>query len=72
MRVSLLGLFGALCLIAILPATAEAAPLAPNQAIVAPAPKSVIIAQKCGKGYHWVPAGYAKKGKWRSAHCARN
>ena len=37
----------------------------------APAPKNVPVAtHNCGKGQHWVPAGYAKHGKYRAGHCA--
>jgi hypothetical protein len=71
MRVAYLGFFGALSLAAVLPG-AGAAPSAPSQATLAPAAKSVMIAQKCEKGYRWVPAGYAKHGKWRAARCVPN
>ncbi len=27
---------------------------------------------RCGEGGHWVPAGYAKHGKWRNGHCSRD
>jgi len=32
----------------------------------------VNIAGGCGRGYHWVPPGYARHGKWRGGHCAPN
>jgi hypothetical protein len=36
-----------------------------------PISRSVPVAHhKCGKGQYWVPAGYAKHGKYRAAHCA--
>lgn len=50
--------------------TADAAPWPPtgNTAL---APKSVPVAShNCGKGQRWVPAGYAKHGKYRAGHCA--
>jgi hypothetical protein len=28
--------------------------------------------KKCGQGQHWVPAGYARHGKYRAGHCAPN
>ena len=30
----------------------------------------VLIKHHCGKGQRWVPAGYAKKGRYLAAHCA--
>ena len=30
----------------------------------------VLAKHHCGKGQYWVPAGYAKHGKYRAAHCA--
>jgi hypothetical protein len=30
----------------------------------------VPVAHHCGKGRHWIPAGYAKGGKYRAGHCA--
>ena len=30
----------------------------------------VLVKHHCGKGQYWVPAGYAKHGKYRAAHCA--
>jgi hypothetical protein len=30
----------------------------------------VLVKHHCGKGQHWVPAGYAKKGRYLAAHCA--
>ena len=29
-----------------------------------------VATHNCGKGQHWVPAGYAKHGKYRAGHCA--
>ncbi len=47
-----------------------AAPLSGRiSAIVAAAPAVVPIAQKCPQGQRWVPAGYAKHGKYRPGHC---
>jgi hypothetical protein len=30
----------------------------------------VPVAHKCPKGQRWIPAGYARKGKYRAGHCA--
>jgi hypothetical protein len=30
----------------------------------------VLAKHHCGNGQYWVPAGYAKHGKYRAAHCA--
>jgi len=30
----------------------------------------VLVKHHCGKGQCWVPAGYAKKGRYLAAHCA--
>jgi hypothetical protein len=29
-----------------------------------------VASHKCPKGQYWVPAGYAKHGKYRAGHCA--
>jgi hypothetical protein len=49
--------------------TAYATPLASGGMLVAPMAKSVPAAHHCGKGQRWVPAGYAKHGKYRAGHC---
>src|SRR5437667_8777463 len=50
---------------------AVAAPFAANSSILIPISKSVPTASpNCGKGQRWVPAGYAKHGKYRVGHCA--
>ena len=37
------------------------------------AQKGVVhLAASCPPGTHWVEAGYARGGKWREAHCARD
>src|SRR5215469_5248979 len=68
MRVYVLALSSAICLSAVLPALAT--PIAPRGAIITPVSKIVTVAHHCGKGRYWVPAGYAKHGKWRAGHCA--
>ena len=51
--------------------TAFAAPSVPSSVVAGPLSRSVPVAHhKCGKGQYWVPAGYAKHGKYRAAHCA--
>jgi hypothetical protein len=49
---------------------AEATPVGKSVEILAPPSKSIPAASKCGKGQRWVPAGYAKHGKYRAGHCA--
>jgi hypothetical protein len=70
MRVYVLGFLGALGL-AVSFQTAGATPLGLGSIVVAPVSKSVPAAtHNCGKGQRWVPAGYAKHGKYRAGHCA--
>ena len=69
MRISVLVLFAATFLVTSFP-TAEAAPSAPNKEAIALVSGIVPAAQKCGAGQRWVPAGYAKHGKYRAGHCA--
>jgi hypothetical protein len=50
---------------------AGATPSAPSPAAVAATASNVLpVAHHCGKGRHWVAAGYAKGGKYRTGHCA--
>ena len=51
---------------------ATAGPPFPSAAMLAPAAKIVRVGARCGRGWHWVPPGYAKHGKWRDGHCAPN
>jgi hypothetical protein len=70
MRVYLLGLIGALGLVAGLQ-TATATPSLSSSTGLSGPPISVPAAShKCAQGQRWVPAGYAKHGKYRSGHCA--
>jgi len=50
---------------------ASAAPVRlPGGAAIGSLSKSVPVAShKCGEGQRWVPAGYAKHGKYRAGHC---
>lgn len=51
--------------------SAAAAPSLPTRIAVAPISGIVLVAShNCGKGQRWVPAGYAKHGKYRAGHCA--
>jgi hypothetical protein len=69
MRIVALGLLGALSLAAGFP-TADATP-GPIRAPAATVATIVPVAShKCAKGQYWVPAGYAKHGKYRAGHCA--
>lgn len=70
MRIAVLGLVSALGLAVSCPVS-DAAPLGAGSGILAPISKSVpAAAPNCGKGQRWVPAGYAKHGKYRPGHCA--
>lgn len=69
MRILALGLLSALCFAMVLP-SAGATPAGPSSALVAPAARSLPVAHHCGQGQRWVPAGYAKHGKYRAGHCA--
>jgi hypothetical protein len=62
------GLVGA----AVLGAAASAAPAVRDRAGAALSPGVVLVDARCGHGWHYVPAGYARHGKWRDAHCSRN
>lgn len=43
----------------------------PGSAVIGSLPQSMPVAShKCGQGQRWVPAGYAKHGKYRAGHCA--
>lgn len=42
----------------------------PGAAAAGSPSQSVPVAHKCGQGQRWVPAGYAKHGKYRAGHCA--
>jgi hypothetical protein len=69
MRSLMLALVGAVAIAA--SPMAGAAPLATGGSVPAPALKAVPAASHgCPKGQRWVPAGYAKHGKYRAAHCA--
>jgi hypothetical protein len=72
MRSLFLGMLVALGLTAG-PSTANAMPSEVVRTLPAPISMSVPAAShNCGKGQHWVPAGYAKHGKYRGGHCAPN
>ncbi len=69
MRVLVLAFIGALVL-AGGAQTAGAVPLGTGSNVLAPISKVAPVAHKCPKGQYWVPAGYAKHGKYRAAHCS--
>jgi hypothetical protein len=51
--------------------TAGATPSPPTTNTVAPVSHRLLAAtHNCGKGQRWIPAGYAKHGKYRAGHCA--
>jgi hypothetical protein len=75
MRLDVLYLTGALSVLAV-PLSAVAQPARPMQP--AQSDRQVPIGfqeaapaeDTCGPGWRWQEAGYAKRGKWRPAHCA--
>ena len=70
MRSFALGLVAALALAAGLQ-DARATPSVRNSDLAANISQGlVLVKHHCGKGQYWVPAGYAKHGKYRAAHCA--
>ena len=70
MRSVALGLLSALSL-AVAFSTAGATISGPVRTPTATVTTIVPVAShKCAKGQYWVPAGYAKHGKYRAGHCA--
>jgi hypothetical protein len=70
MRAYVIGFIGAVGL-ALGLQTAAATPSVPIRTAAAPLSRIVPAAtHHCGKGQRWVPAGYAKHGKYRAGHCA--
>ena len=57
-----------MCLAVTLP-TAEATPTGQSRESVVSS-NIVTVAHKCPQGQRWVPAGYAKHGKYRVGHCS--
>ena len=55
--------------VAAAPLAAGAVPAGPDKAQSASAQAIVKVDARCGDGWHWVPDGYGRKGKWRPAHC---
>ncbi len=51
------------------PLAAWSAPAATTRSEAKPPPHVITVDYRCGPGWHWVEAGYAKKGKWRDGHC---
>jgi len=68
MRVLLLILVGSLGTVAVLD-RAGATPLSASSPILAPISMPA-ASHNCGTRQRWVPAGYAKHGKYRAGHCA--
>jgi hypothetical protein len=51
--------------------SASSAPLLRSGVAAGAISKAIPVAShKCGQGQRWVPAGYAKHGKYRAGHCA--
>jgi hypothetical protein len=70
MRIPILAFAGMLCLAAGSQST-NGTPLPPSGSLLASASKAIPAAHpSCPKGQRWVPAGYAKHGKYRVGHCA--
>ncbi len=64
-------LSGILCALALGTAAMAAPEMSDNHAL-ARSPDLVLVDARCGHGWHYVPQGYARHGKWRDAHCSRN
>lgn len=71
MRVFMVALLSVVCVAAASP-MAAATPSALGKSMAAPALTVVPVANRCPQGQHWVPAGYAKHGKYRVGHCSPN
>ena len=70
MRLSMVAFIGMLCLAAG-GHSAYGMPLASGGSLLAASSKAILPAKtSCPKGQRWVPAGYAKHGKYRAGHCA--
>lgn len=63
---------GTVCCAIVLAGVASAAPAPRSSGAMPPTPNLVRVDARCGHGWHYVPAGYARHGKWRDAHCSRN
>jgi hypothetical protein len=71
MKLKLLGLLATMSVAAI-PLAASAATEsagAETQSTRTTTQRAVSADDRCGPGMRWVEAGYAKRGKWRPAHC---
>jgi hypothetical protein len=72
MRKLLSSIFSAAICAVALSTDCGAASALPKSDVSAPSAKLILVDARCGRGWHWVPAGYAKHAKWRAAHCARD
>lgn len=72
MRAVSLALASLVCAAALSPVAGASTSAPSERAAAAPDTRIVLAANGCGHGWHWVPAGYAKRGKWRNGHCAPN
>ena len=59
----------AVAAVVVMPLTAQAAPAATARSEAKPPQHVITVDTRCGPGWHWVEAGYAKKGKWRDGRC---
>jgi hypothetical protein len=70
MRTLILAFAGMLCLAAS-SQSIYGTPLPPSGGLPPSASKAIPAAHpSCPKGQRWIPAGYAKHGKYRPGHCA--
>jgi hypothetical protein len=70
MRSFALGLVATLAVAAGLQGAGAAPSLRNSDSAAQVSPSLVLVKHHCGKGQRWVPAGYAKKGRYMAAHCA--
>jgi hypothetical protein len=69
MRIPILAFAGILCLAG--SQSTNGTPLPTSGTLLASASQPILAAShSCPKGQQWIPAGYAKHGKYRAGHCA--
>lgn len=71
MRINTLGLIGiAVAIAPLLSTAAESAPM--EHPAAARANQVIAVTYARSAGQRWIAAGYARHGKWRPGHCAKD
>jgi hypothetical protein len=71
MRINTLGLIGiAIAIAPLLSTMAVSAPM--ERPAAARASQVIAVTYSCTTGQRWIAAGYARHGKWRPGHCAKD